>query len=374
MLLWFYSTSFKRQVLIGNVVISLLTAVSVVVVGFYEKQIYESFEAILSPAGRRLIQIIGIYALFAFLLSMIREIVKDMEDMIGDSKDGCRTLPIVWGVKKTKNFTMVLILMLELLLLILMGVTFAREWYAAVAYVGLFVVFPLAWFIQRPLAKAYQPEHYHSISTWIKIVMLTGILSMVFLKSCKMQSRKPVILASQSPRRAQLLEQAGIPFEVKVSAADESWPAGMPVAEVPEHIARQKAKAVQAHYSAEEIIVAADTIVVLDGDVIGKPTDREDALRILGRLSGRVHTVITGVVIVKNGEEQAFSQTTEVHFKTLSPEQIAYYVDNYQPYDKAGAYAIQEWIGAVGIEGIHGDFYNVMGLPISQVAERLERL
>ncbi|WP_298710544.1 geranylgeranylglycerol-phosphate geranylgeranyltransferase [Chitinophaga sp.] len=182
MLLWFYSTSFKRQVIIGNVVISLLTALSVVVVGFYEKQIYESFEAILSPAGRKLIQIIGIYALFAFLLSMIREIVKDMEDMIGDSKDGCRTLPIVWGVKKTKNFTMVLILTLEVLLLVLMGVTYAREWYAAVAYVGLFVVFPLAWFIQRPLAKAYQPEHYHSISTWIKIVMLTGILSMVFFK------------------------------------------------------------------------------------------------------------------------------------------------------------------------------------------------
>ncbi|WP_109697282.1 geranylgeranylglycerol-phosphate geranylgeranyltransferase [Chitinophaga deserti] len=182
MLLWFYSTSFKRQVIIGNVVISLLTALSVVVVGFYEKQIYESFEAILSPAGRKLIQIIGIYALFAFLLSMIREIVKDMEDMIGDSKDGCRTLPIVWGVKKTKNFTMVLITVLEVLLLILMAVTFMRGWYAAVGYVGLFVLFPLAWFIQKPLSKAYQPEHYHSISTWIKIVMLTGILSMVFFK------------------------------------------------------------------------------------------------------------------------------------------------------------------------------------------------
>ena len=109
LLLWFYSTSFKRQVLIGNVVISLLTALSVVVVGFYEKQIYESFAAILSYAGRRLIQIIGVYALFAFLLSMIREIVKDMEDMIGDSKDGCRTIPIVWGVKKAKRFTMALI-------------------------------------------------------------------------------------------------------------------------------------------------------------------------------------------------------------------------------------------------------------------------
>lgn len=189
-----------------------------------------------------------------------------------------------------------------------------------------------------------------------------------------MYSRKPVILASQSPRRAQLLEQAGIPFEVKVSAADESWPEGMPVPKVPEHIARQKAKAVQAHYGADDIIVAADTIVVLDGDVIGKPADRADAIHILGRLSGRVHTVITGVVIVRNGEEQAFSQTTEVHFKPLTTAQIEFYVDNYQPYDKAGAYAIQEWIGAVGIDGINGDFYNVMGLPISQVAERLAKL
>lgn len=189
-----------------------------------------------------------------------------------------------------------------------------------------------------------------------------------------MYSRKPVILASQSPRRAQLLEQAGIPFEVRVSEADESWPEGMAVPEVPEHIARQKAKAVQAFYGASDIIIAADTIVVLDGDVIGKPVDRDDALRILGRLSGRVHTVITGVVIVRNGEEQAFSQTTEVHFKPLTEEQIAYYVDHYKPYDKAGAYAIQEWIGAVGIAGINGDFYNVMGLPVSQVAERLAKM
>ncbi|MGN6509333.1 MAG: geranylgeranylglycerol-phosphate geranylgeranyltransferase, partial [Chitinophaga sp.] len=114
LLLWFYSTSFKRQVLIGNVVISLLTALSVVVVGFYEKQIYESFAAILSYAGRRLIQIIGVYALFAFLLSMIREIVKDMEDMIGDSKDGCRTLPILGGFIKDRRFRMALITGLQI--------------------------------------------------------------------------------------------------------------------------------------------------------------------------------------------------------------------------------------------------------------------
>ena len=189
-----------------------------------------------------------------------------------------------------------------------------------------------------------------------------------------MYTGKPVILASQSPRRRQLLEQAGIPFQVKVSEAEETFPEGMPIPEVPVHIARQKALAVKALYTENEVIVAADTIVVLDGRIIGKPVDREDAIRILTALSGRIHEVITGVVIMYNGTEQAFSQTTEVHFKPLAAEQITYYVDHYQPYDKAGAYAIQEWIGAVGIDRIDGCFYNVMGLPISQVAERLSSL
>ena len=189
-----------------------------------------------------------------------------------------------------------------------------------------------------------------------------------------MYTGKPVVLASQSPRRRQLLEQAGIPFEVKVSDTEETFPPGMPIAGVPVHIARQKAQAVAPLYSPNEVIVAADTIVVLHGTVIGKPADRADAIRILSALSGQVHQVITGVVILHNGVEDAFSQTTEVHFKLLSPEQISYYVDHYQPYDKAGAYAIQEWIGAVGIDRINGCFYNVMGLPISQVAERLQKV
>lgn len=189
-----------------------------------------------------------------------------------------------------------------------------------------------------------------------------------------MYTGKPVILASQSPRRRQLLEQAGIPFQVKVSEAEETFPEGMPIAEVPVHIARQKALAVKALYDENEVIVAADTIVVLGGRIIGKPQDREDAIRILTALSGRIHEVITGVVILHNGAEEAFSQTTEVHFKPLTASQIAYYVDHYQPYDKAGAYAIQEWIGAVGIDRINGCFYNVMGLPVSQVAERLSGL
>ncbi|WP_343303393.1 Maf family protein [Chitinophaga niabensis] len=189
-----------------------------------------------------------------------------------------------------------------------------------------------------------------------------------------MYAGKRVILASQSPRRRQLLEQAGIPFEVMVSDAEETFPPEMTLAEVPIHIARLKANAVSASFGEEDVVIAADTIVLLDKKIIGKPVDRTDAIKILSSLSGRIHEVITGVVIRFNGSEDAFSQTTEVHFKPLSREQIEYYVDHYQPFDKAGAYAIQEWIGAVGIDRINGCFYNVMGLPISQVAERLSRL
>lgn len=186
-----------------------------------------------------------------------------------------------------------------------------------------------------------------------------------------MYKGRPVVLASQSPRRRQLLEQAGIPFEVKVAGTDESFPADMAIPEVPVYIARQKAEAVAVLCREDDIVIAADTIVVLDTQIIGKPVDREDAIRILTALSGKVHAVITGVVIRHDGKEEAFVDTTQVHFRPLTQGQIVYYVDHYQPFDKAGAYAIQEWIGAVGIEGIHGCFYNVMGLPISRVAAYL---
>lgn len=181
LLLWFYSTSFKRQVLIGNVVISLLTALSVVVVGFYEKQIYESFEAIMSPTGRKLIQIIGIYALFAFLISMVREIVKDLEDMIGDSKDGCRTVPIVWGVMPAKRICYALLLGLQVLLVIVEVRIALLGWWLAIIYLFALVQLPCI-YIHRLLNKAHMPEHYHKISSMVKWVMLTGILSMIFFK------------------------------------------------------------------------------------------------------------------------------------------------------------------------------------------------
>lgn len=187
-----------------------------------------------------------------------------------------------------------------------------------------------------------------------------------------------IILASQSPRRKQLLEWAEIPFEIMVQSTAETYPPEMAVTDVPVHIAREKAIAVKQKNTelnhADNIIIAADTVVVLGNTIIGKPKDREDALDILSRLSGNKHQVITGVVILKGEQEIAFADITDVWFHPLTSEQIAFYVDKYQPYDKAGAYAIQEWIGVVGIQSIQGDFYNVMGLPVSRVVTALEKI
>lgn len=180
---------------------------------------------------------------------------------------------------------------------------------------------------------------------------------------------KKLILASQSPRRKQLLSWAEIPFEVVVSDADESFPADMPVEDVPVFIASNKAKAVAAQVGDEHWILAADTIVVLDSEVIGKPTDEEDAIRILQLLSGKTHRVITGVVCQKGTDYHHITDITEVQFHPIDGKQILHYVQTYKPFDKAGAYAIQEWIGVIGIHSIRGDFYNVMGLPISRVAQ-----
>jgi septum formation protein len=182
-----------------------------------------------------------------------------------------------------------------------------------------------------------------------------------------------IILASQSPRRKQLLEWAEIDFEIIVEPTDETYPKGLSTTEVAVHIARQKALAVQSR-SGKKTIIAADTIVVLGEEIIGKPKDRNDAINILEKLSGNHHQVITGVVVFKGEKEVSFADTTDVEFHPLTKEQIRFYVDRYQPYDKAGAYAIQEWIGVVGIKRVNGDFYNVMGLPVSRVVKTLQEL
>jgi septum formation protein len=182
-----------------------------------------------------------------------------------------------------------------------------------------------------------------------------------------------IILASQSPRRKQLLEWAEVPFDIIVKETDESYPEDLSIDEIAIHIARNKALAIKSTIDVIPIL-AADTIVVLGGHIIGKPKDREDAMSILLSLSGKQHQVVTGVVIIHNEKEIAFAETTEVLFHELSLRQIEFYVDNYKPYDKAGAYAIQEWIGVIGIKNINGDFYNVMGLPVSRVVQALQSL
>ncbi|WP_241237951.1 Maf family protein [Pseudoflavitalea rhizosphaerae] len=188
-----------------------------------------------------------------------------------------------------------------------------------------------------------------------------------------------IVLASQSPRRKQLMEWAEVNFDVIAPVTEETFPETMPVDEVPIHIARNKALAVKNgydynRYDIQSPIVAADTIVVLNNQIIGKPENRNDAIRILSLLSGKRHQVITGVVILAGEKELSFADTTSVWFHELSEEQIIFYVDKYEPYDKAGAYAIQEWIGVTGIKSIEGDFYNVMGLPVSRVLQALQSL
>jgi septum formation protein len=181
-----------------------------------------------------------------------------------------------------------------------------------------------------------------------------------------------IVLASASPRRKQLLEWAGLAFDILPAAADESIPSGLPVNEIPVEIARRKAEAVKGRVKPGTIILAADTLVLVDRELIGKPVDKSDAVRMLSLLSGRMHQVITGVLITDAEKEITFAETTNVWFHPLDASVIEYYIDTFKPYDKAGAYAIQEWIGVTGIREIQGDFYNVMGLPVSRVIQQLK--
>jgi len=188
-----------------------------------------------------------------------------------------------------------------------------------------------------------------------------------------------IILASQSPRRQQLLQWAEIPFEVRVSGSAENVPAGLSPVEAAEHIACDKALSVREQLETNlastggYTIIAADTIVVLGNRIIGKPSDRLEAINTLSQLSGKTHEVVTGVCLLSATAQKVFYEETSVSFEVLHRSQIEHYVDHYQPYDKAGAYAIQEWIGVVGIRSIRGDFYNVMGLPVSRLLKELRQ-
>lgn len=183
-----------------------------------------------------------------------------------------------------------------------------------------------------------------------------------------------IVLGSNSPRRRELL--AGLDFDFEVQAIpdiDESYPEGLGAEEIPLYIARKKAEAYADRMSDDELLITADTIVWTFKQVLGKPTDREDAIAMLQTLSGHVHEVVTGVCITTKEKTVSFSASSAVSFAQLDTEEIIYYVDKYRPFDKAGSYGVQEWIGYVGVEAINGSFYNIMGLPMQRLYRELKK-
>jgi septum formation protein len=182
-----------------------------------------------------------------------------------------------------------------------------------------------------------------------------------------------IVLASNSPRRKELLAGLDIPFEVRVlDNIDESYPETLPTKEIAGYISKKKADAYRQTMADDELIITADTIVVLGQEVMGKPKDDDEARRMLRELSGKTHQVITGVCLTTKDKQSNFSVETDVTFKTLSEEEIDYYVAHYRPLDKAGAYGIQEWIGHIGVTGLNGSYFNVMGLPVQRIYEALK--
>lgn len=184
---------------------------------------------------------------------------------------------------------------------------------------------------------------------------------------------KKIILASNSPRRKELLAGLDVQFEVRIiPGIDESYPDTLPTMEIAEYIAQKKAKAYRETMADDELIITADTIVVLDDKVLGKPKDAAEARCMLHALSGKTHQVVTGVVLTTKELQKHFSVVSNVTFKTLSDNEIDYYVDTYKPMDKAGAYGIQEWIGYVGVTRLEGSYFNVMGLPVQRIYEAMK--
>ncbi len=184
-----------------------------------------------------------------------------------------------------------------------------------------------------------------------------------------------IILASNSPRRRELLAGLNVPFSVRtLDDIDETYPEALTCKEVPEYLSKKKAAAYADLIKPNTLLITADTIVCLDGEVLGKPADEEEAFDMLSRMAGQTHTVVTAVSIVTAESIQTFSAESEVKFAPLCAEEIRYYLSHYKPYDKAGAYGIQEWIGMAAIEYINGSFYNVMGLPVQRLYKRLRAI
>ena len=187
------------------------------------------------------------------------------------------------------------------------------------------------------------------------------------------EKMKKIVLSSNSPRRKELLGELGIDFEVRViEGIDETYPKELSVEEVPQYIAREKARVYIV--GKDEVLLTADTVVVLGNEIMGKPHDEADAMRMLRQLSGKTHQVITGVCLKTSDKQVTFADVTDVSFADLTDEEIKYYVDNFRPLDKAGAYGIQEWIGLAGVTGINGSYFNVVGLPVHRVYAELKKL
>jgi len=187
------------------------------------------------------------------------------------------------------------------------------------------------------------------------------------------EKMKKIVLSSNSPRRKELLGELGIDFEVRViEGIDETYPKELSVEEVPQYIAREKARVYIV--GKDEMLLTADTVVVLGNEIMGKPYDEADAMRMLRQLSGKTHQVITGVCLTTNDKQVTFADVTDVSFAELTDEEIKFYVDNFRPLDKAGAYGIQEWIGLAGVTGIKGSYFNVVGLPVHRVYVELKKL
>ena len=181
-----------------------------------------------------------------------------------------------------------------------------------------------------------------------------------------------IILASNSPRRRELLAGLDLPFEVKVLPdIEETYPAELPVAQIAEFIAREKAEAYRQSMAAGDLVITADTVVIVDKEVLGKPVDAADARRMLHLLSGRTHQVVTGVCLTTKTQQRSFSVSTDVTFKLLTDNEITHYIEVYRPFDKAGAYGIQEWIGYIGVTSLQGSYFNVMGLPVQRIYTEL---
>jgi septum formation protein len=186
--------------------------------------------------------------------------------------------------------------------------------------------------------------------------------------------KQKIILASQSPRRRELMERAGFEIDVRPLDIDESFPEDMPVEEVAEYLALKKAKAGRSLLGSDDILLTADSVVILGGKIYEKPVDAADAAHILRQLSGRKHRVITGVCLMKTDQQRTFSGISDVTFSTLTDEEIQYYIQTYQPFDKAGGYGIQDWIGLCKVEKIEGTYSNIMGLPMELVYRELSKM